>query len=47
MNATVRNLLNDPDLEGFVFNFHDVTEEHELRRSLELFGVTPDVDIAG
>lgn len=47
MNATVRNLLNDPDLEGFVFNFHDVTEEHELRRSLELFGVTPDADFAG
>lgn len=42
MSATARNLLNDPDLEGFVFNFHDVTEEHELRRSLELFGVTPD-----
>ncbi len=42
MSATVRNLLNDPDLEGFVFNFHDVTEEHELRRSLEMFGVTPD-----
>lgn len=42
MSATARNLLNDPDLEGFVFNFHDVTEEHELRRSLEMFGVTPD-----
>lgn len=42
MSATVRNLLNDPDLEGFVFNFHDVTEEHELRRSLELFGITRD-----
>jgi PAS domain S-box-containing protein len=47
MNATVRNLLNDPDLEGFVFNFHDVTEEHELRRSLELFGVTPEADVKG
>ncbi len=46
MNATARNLLNDPDLEGFVFNFHDVTEEHELRRSLELFGVTPDADVS-
>ena len=45
MSATARNLLNDPDLEGFVFNFHDVTEEHELRRSLELFGVTPEVDV--
>lgn len=44
MSATARNLLNDPDLEGFVFNFHDVTEEYELRRSLELFGVTSDVD---
>jgi PAS domain S-box-containing protein len=44
MNATARNLLNDPDLEGFVFNFHDVTEEHELRRSLEMFGVTHDGD---
>jgi PAS domain S-box-containing protein len=44
MSATARNLLNDPDLEGFVFNFHDVTEEYELRRSLEMFGVTPDVD---
>ena len=46
MSATARNLLDDPDLEGFVFNFHDVTEEHELRRSLELFGVTPDADIS-
>ncbi len=47
MNATARNLLNDPDLEGFVFNFHDVTEEHELRRSLEMFGVTPDAHVSG
>ena len=46
MNATARNLLNDPDLEGFVFNFHDVTEEHELRRSLEMFGVTPDAEVS-
>ncbi len=46
MSATARNLLNDPDLEGFVFNFHDVTEEHELRRSLETFGVTPDADVS-
>ena len=45
MNATARNLLNDPDLEGFVFNFHDVTEEYELRRSLELFGVTPEAEL--
>ncbi len=42
MSATVRNLLDDVVLEGFVFNFHDVTEEHELRRSLELFGISPE-----
>ena len=46
MSATARNLLNDPDLEGFVFNFHDVTEEHALRRSLEMFGVVPDADVS-
>lgn len=35
MNAVVRNLLGDPDLEGFVFNFSDVTEEQRARAALE------------
>lgn len=35
MSAVARNLLNDPDLEGFVFNFSDVTEETRARAALE------------
>jgi PAS domain S-box-containing protein len=35
MAAWVRNLMDDPDMGGLVFDFHDVTEEKAARSELE------------
>jgi PAS domain S-box-containing protein len=35
MAGSVRNLMDDPDLHGLVFNFHDVTDERAFSAALE------------
>lgn len=35
VSLSVKNLLNDPDIEGLLINFHDVSQEEQSRQELQ------------